>query len=152
MLIDITTALRQTYIHIAIAKFGFDYILNIKQHRLLLNSNLISLAKLICVHFVSFRLTDTGLIYQFRKVILTRLGESVNHTCDLNLEKPYWYDVNGHKISERRRWRYQVWISAFETQLILLNLTLENGGVYFCNGANQYGSLIIYVQGNVCNC
>ena len=104
------------------------------------------------MHFVSFWLTDTGgHIYQLREVILTRPGESVNHTCDLSLEKPYWYDVNGQRISEHRRWRYQVSISAFETQLILLNLTLENGGVYFCNGTKQYGALIIYVQGNVCN-
>ena len=90
-------------------------------------------------------------MYLFRKVILTRPGKNVNVTCDLSSEKPYWYDVNGQRISERRKLLYQVSIGNFTTQLILLNLTLENGGVYFCNGTKQYGSLIIYVQGNVCN-
>ena len=100
--------------------------------------------------FVPFWLTDRVLTYQFRKVIPARLGESVSHTCDLSSETPYWYDVNGQRISKSQL-RYQVSISAFQAQLILLNLTLDNAGVYFCKGTTQYGSLIIYVRGNVCN-
>ena len=98
--------------------------------------------------FCIFWLTDRGLIYQFREVILTRLGENVNHTCDLSAKKPYWYDVNGQRISQSQ---YEAPIRDSQTQLILLNLTLEDAGVYFCNGTKEYGSLIIYVQGNLCS-
>ena len=115
-----------------------------------MNSNLAVIAKsgLIFVPFIPFCFVDHVLTYRFRKVILARLGENVSYTCDLNPQTPYWYDVNGQGITDSQL-RHQVPINAFQKQLILINLTLENAGVYFCNGTNYYGSLIIYVQGNV---
>lgn len=105
---------------------------------------------MISVPYVPFCFADHALVCRFRKVILARLGENVSYTCDLNPETPYWYDVKGQGITDSQL-GHQVQINAFQTQLILINLTLKNAGVYFCNGTKYYGSLIIYVQGNVCN-
>ncbi|KAL9965201.1 hypothetical protein ACROYT_G028971 [Oculina patagonica] len=92
----------------------------------------------------------SGLVSKFREVVVTQLGKPLNYTCSLNSITPRWYDINGQVITEgpaQTPRRMSVWTILNNATLTIDSVTLDNAGVYFCNGTKQYGSLIIYVKG-----
>ncbi|XP_078380632.1 uncharacterized protein LOC144663532 isoform X3 [Oculina patagonica] len=87
-----------------------------------------------------------GLVSQFREVKVMQLGKQLSYTCRLS-GTPRWYDVNGHMIKNSQERQIIVSTKANKAGIVFLRVTLDNAGVYFCNGTKYYGSLIIYVKG-----
>ncbi|XP_078380631.1 fibroblast growth factor receptor 1-like isoform X2 [Oculina patagonica] len=86
-----------------------------------------------------------GLVSQFREVKVMQLGKQLSYTCRLS-GTPRWYDVNGHMIKNSQERQIIVSTKANKAGIVFLRVTLDNAGVYFCNGTKYYGSLIIYVK------
>ena len=114
---------------------------------LIISSSIIELYRLInCSTFYEFCFVERGQVSEFRAVRVAKLGAQLVYTCRLSFGSPSWYDVNGQMIKNNQD---QIIISKGDTEagIAVSEVTLNNAGVYFCNGTKYYGSLVIYVEG-----